>query len=320
MQIFFSQAGRHSFHAVMLFFLFLFLVPARTVFAEQNRTTAPRPQGTGWSFPASGGYAYQPEVDLDEAGSFSVHKLYIQSGPSFSPDRQRSISLVVGYGFDGYDFSGAGEGTLPLSWGDIHSLRLSLPVRLSQNGRWTFLAVPSFRISGEDGAEWNDAATGGGFAGFSYRFSDRLSLGPGIGVFSQLEDSTSIFPVLLISWQITDRLSLSTGSGIAATRGPGLSLNWKQSERWELHAGGRYEKLRFRLGNDGPSPDGIGEDTSFPLFAGASCHFTERTRLTLLGGFSLAGELRLEDADGRLLVEDRYDPALFMGISFHLRL
>ena len=136
--------------------------------------------------------------------------------------------------------------------------------------------VPSFRVTKESGADTGDATTGGGFAGFSYRFSDRLTIGPGIGVISQIEDSASVFPVLIIDWKISDSLSFSTGRGLGATLGPGLILNWEPYSKWTFSLGGRYERLRFRLDNDRIAPKGIGDDRAFPVFGGITYSFNRK--------------------------------------------
>jgi hypothetical protein len=71
--------------------------------------------------------------------------------------------------------------------------------------------MPSLRSTGESGASFDETLTGGVLAGVAYRFGDRLTLGPGLAVFSQLEDNASVFPFLIIKWKITKRLSLETG-------------------------------------------------------------------------------------------------------------
>ena len=179
---------------------------------------------------------------------------------------------------------------------------------------------PTLRFTAESGADLGDSIQGGGFAGFSYRFSDRLTLGPGIGTVTQIEDSASVFPVILIDWKITDRLSLSTGRGTGATLGPGLALNWRASRQCGLFLGGRYERLRFRLADQGAAPHGVGEDRAFPIFGGINFTLNRRFQLGLIGGFELGGELSLDDEGGNSVVKESYDPAPFIGLSFSLRL
>jgi hypothetical protein len=310
----------HTYLPTIIFLTFLFCFSQQLSAQEDRTLLTDYPEMKKWFFPTDGAYLHQFASDLDDGGSLSVNRFYIQTGSTFSPKPQQSISLVVGYEFNGYDFSEENNRAIPLFWDDIHSLRISLPVRWRKNSRWTLFAAPSIRFTGEQSADWGEAATAGGFAGFSYRINDRLIIGPGIGIFSQLEESTSFFPILLISWKITDRLSLRTGRGLAATLGPGLILNWKYTDTLEFHAGCRYEKLRFRLDDNGQAPEGIGEDTSFPLVFGATYHFNHNARLTLAGGAAFGGELRLEDDIGRLRVKDHHDPAPLLGLIFHYQM
>jgi hypothetical protein len=137
---------------------------------------------------------------------------------------------------------------------------------------------------------------------------------------TQIEDSTSVFPVLLIDWKITDRLSLKTGRGTGATLGPGLVLGWRASEKWSLSLGGRYERLRFRLDDQGFAPDGVGEDRAFPIFGGINYTHSRRFQLSLVAGVEVGGKLSLDDKDGNEIVSESHDPAAFIGLALSLRL
>jgi hypothetical protein len=275
---------------------------------------------TGWSTFLRGGYLHQFKTDIDNGGDFSVDRFFVQGGVTYSPQIQRSVSLALGYGYNGYDFSGSGGFGALQPWSNINSYRISTPVRWGFDDKWTLFFIPTLRFTAESGADLDDAAQGGGFAGFSYRFSDRLTLGPGIGALTQIEDSASVFPVLLIDWKITDRVSLKTGRGTGATLGPGLALDWRASEKWSLSLGGRYEKLRFRLDEQGLQPNGVGEDRSFPIFAGINYTHSRRFQVSLVGGVEVGGKLSVYDRDGNEIVRESYDPAPFIGLAFSLRL
>jgi hypothetical protein len=299
--------------------LILMFVPTVAAAGEPPaRRPGMRPQ-VGWSVFTRGGYVHQMDTDIDDGGSFSVNRFFVQGGPAYTTDKGTSISLAVGYGVDGYDFSGDTGFGGRKPWEDIHSLRFSIPLRWKVSEQWSGFVAPTIRSTGEKGADFNEAITGGGFAGFSYRFSDRLSIGPGVGVLTQLEDSTQVIPILVINWKITDTLSLSTGRGIGATLGPGLTLGWRPSRSWSFSIGGRYESLRFRLDEDGVVPNGIGDDRSFPIFAGVEYSFNPMLRISVLGGVETGGELRLEDENGRLITEESHNSAGFVGIAFGAR-
>ncbi|MGD9031527.1 MAG: hypothetical protein PVH02_02620 [Desulfobacteraceae bacterium] len=294
---------------------------SKTVQAQNRESVRNMPYGnTGWSTFLRGGYLHQFKTDIDNGGDFSVDRFFVQGGVTYSPQIQRSVSLALGYGYNGYDFSGSGGFGALQPWSNINSYRISTPVRWGFDDKWTLFFIPTLRFTAESGADLDDAAQGGGFAGFSYRFSDRLTLGPGIGALTQIEDSASVFPVLLIDWKITDRVSLKTGRGTGATLGPGLALDWRASEKWSLSLGGRYEKLRFRLDEQGLQPNGVGEDRSFPIFAGINYTHSRRFQVSLVGGVEVGGKLSVYDRDGNEIVRESYDPAPFIGLAFSLRL
>ena len=140
------------------------------------------------------GYLHQFDTDMDNSGSFSVNRANVRAGVSRVFDRNRITGLSFGYGYDGYDFSD----TAADPWSDIHSLSLALPVRWALADSWDLFLIPTIRSSGESGSSFTDSLSGGGLAGVSYRFGDRLTLGPGFGVLSQIEDDVSVFPILLM--------------------------------------------------------------------------------------------------------------------------
>jgi hypothetical protein len=302
---------------VVLSFLLVFGT-LQSIRADSSAPPKQAPAG-GWSSFIRGGAVHQFDTDLDDGGSYDADRFTIQAGSGYSWDRRTRTALALGYSYDGYSFSlGSGSGFAP--WEDIHSISLSLPTSIGIDESWSTFIIPSVRSSGESGADFDETVTGGLLAGFSYRFGDSLSIGPGIGIFSQLEDSATIIPILIIDWQITKTLSLDTGRGLGATLGPGLALNYRPNQTWNFAVGGRYEKLRFRLDKDGSIGGGVGEDQSFPLFGACTYNFTPKAQLSVVGGVELGGELKLEDKDGRTVDEQSYDPGVFLGLTFAVRL
>jgi hypothetical protein len=297
----------------------MFPFPSMSIARERSTGKVPPGPKSGWSTFLRGGYVYQSDSDIDNGVSFTANRLAIQGGLSYSPDYRLSVSLALGYGFDGYVFSGDEGFSRLRPWDNIHSFSISTPVRWVYDQEWSVFVIPMLRSTAESGIDLDDALTGGGFAGFAYRFSDRLTIGPGIGVMTQIEDDPSVFPVLLVNWKITDRLSLSTGRGLGATLGPGLILGWKAAQNWDFSLGGRFERLRFRLDKKGNAPGGIGQDRSFPLFGGVTHSFSPRAKASLLGGVELGGELLLEDETGNRIVKVDYAPAGFVGFTFSYR-
>jgi len=278
------------------------------------------PPAAGWSSFARGGAVYQFDTELDSGMEFSSSRFNIEAGAGYSWTRRNTVGLALSLSLDDYSFSsGSAESGSINPWDDIQTISLSLPVRWGVSEDWSSFFIPSVGSTGESGADFSDSVTGGFLGGFAYRFGDTLTIGPGIGVVSQLEDDATIFPILIIDWKITERLSLETGRGLAATLGPGLTLNYRVTPKWNLAVGGRYEKLRFRLDSEGEEADGIGEDSSFPLFASVTHRFNPKASVSLVGGLELEGELRQEDKDGNKIASESYDTATFLGLTFNVR-
>jgi hypothetical protein len=317
---YFNCFHRHARYAwALAALLTLSLCAAGAANAREIGTNDDGRPPAGWSLDVQGAFLHQLDTDIDDGGSFSVNRFFVEGGPRYTIGGGRQIGLSFGYGYDDYGFSGSQGFAALRPWDDIHSLRISLPVRWRLDRQWSLFASPTMRFTAESGADINDSLTGGVFAGVAYRVNDRLSIGPGIGVLTQLEDSASVIPVLVVNWKMTDTLTLSTGRGFGATLGPGIALSWKPVPKWEFSFGGRAESLRFRLDKDGKYPGGIGDDRAFPLFCGAVYSFSPRVQAGILVGAEVGGELRLEDKKGRKIAEQDHDTAGFLGISVSAR-
>ena len=83
----------------------------------------------GWSSYIRGGALHQFDADMDDGSRFSVNRYFIQGGLTYALDMRRSISVALGYGLDSYDFSGDGGFAAINPWENVHTMRLSMPVR-----------------------------------------------------------------------------------------------------------------------------------------------------------------------------------------------
>jgi hypothetical protein len=263
-------------------------------------------------FAIDGLAAAQGEADMDGGGSFTATRLYGRAGVLHQFDAG-SVGFFVSTGQIDYDFS---DTVAP--WGEVRDIGLSLPVRYTV-GRADIFVSPSLRYDYEDGADREDGQTAGAFLGFAWEFSDSLKLGPALGIFSELEsDDPNIFPAILVDWEITERARLTTGPTIGATQGPGLAFDYAITDKFRLGVAGRYENIRFRLDDDGPAPGGVGQDSSFPLVLTLDYEPFPGSRLAAFVGAEFGGEVRLEDASGRVVDTRDYDPAPIVGVAFRV--
>ncbi len=303
---------------------FIALIVISSLVPVSNASAQAPPAQNPWSFNVQGAMAHQSESDLKDAeGAFAVDRWFVSAGATYSWDRRNALGISIGGGKSDYEFNEETtqnellNGAVP--WGEIEEFRISAIARFKISETGNVIVLPTLRYNGEEGAESGDSQTWGLFAAAGWRINENLTIGPGFGVFSKLEDGTRFFPILFIDWNITDRWSLSTGQGLASSQGPGLTLDYKLSRVWTLGVAGRYENLEFRLGKDGPAPGGIGKDKSFPLVFMAKAKPSEKTSFNLFAGIEFGGKLKLKNEFDELIQESKYDPALIIGMTAELR-
>ena len=269
-----------------------------------------------WGPSLRGGSVYNFDTAMDKGGSFSVNRYFLEAGVARMWALDRMLAFSAGFGQDDYRFSG----TTAQPWNNIDNYRASLFARWGFNDKWVLFAGPSVRSYGESGVDLDDALTLALFGGVSYQFGDRLTLGPGIGIFEQIEEGVRYVPIILVNWRITENLSLETGGGLAATAGPGLSLVYAFSDKWKAGLTGRYEKKRFRLNGDNPvSPNGVGEDRNTPIVANLSYFFYPAGYVSGIIGYNFAGNLAIEDKNGTGLFDTDYEPSPQVGLVASFR-
>jgi len=279
-----------------------------------------QPQQAGpWFFRVDAAGAHQSEADLkDSTGGFSLDRWFVGAGVDFAFDRRTSLGISVGGGQSNYDFSddsGFGGGA---PWNKIDETRVSLSGRFGFGETGSIFIIPTLRYNGENGSSGSDS-TWGLFAAATWRINPDLTIGPGLGIFSRLEDGTKFFPILAIDWNITDRWNLSTGRGLASSQGPGLNLSYKLNDDWSFGVAGRYENAEFRLDDEGSAPGGIGRDQSMPIVFTARLKPNKQLDFSVFAGVEFAGKLKLKDAQDVLIEESKYDPALIVGATAELR-
>jgi hypothetical protein len=277
-------------------------------------------QARPWFFNIDLGGVHQSEADLkDNSGGFSKDRWFVGAGVDYAFNRRNSIGISVGGGQANYDFNdktGFGGGT---PWNKIDDSRVTLNGRFGFGETGSIFIIPTLRFNGEKDASSSDSRTWGVFAAATWKVKENLTIGPGVGIFSRLEDGTKAFPVLAIEWDINDRWNLSTGRGLASSQGPGLNLSYKLNEDWSLGLAGRYENSEFRLDDEGPAAGGVGRDQAIPLVFTANLTPTKKLTVSMFAGLQFSGKLKIKDSDGELVEESKYDPALLAGVSFNFR-
>ena len=173
-------------------------------------------------------------------------------------------------------------------------------------------------LTGEDG--FDDAFAGGGMVGASYRVSDTLTLGGGLALIRELENDVAVFPVFVVNWDFAQDWTLrNSQSTLGLGYGGGLEVAWAFADDWELALGLQYQWRQFRLDDSGTAPNGVGEELSLPLYAGATWEISPTAHLSMFAAVAVGGEIEVQDSSGNTISDQDYDPAGLLGARFTLR-
>ncbi len=270
--------------------------------------------GPDLSFTVYAGAESSLEADVEGGGDLDVFRMRFGVTGKAGLTRDLDLAVSIGYGLDLYDFSGTTRlgGIEP--WENIHTLSVGALLSLDMNNDWTVFAGPVFQFAREDNVDLDDSFIGGGVVGATYEVSSALTVGGGIGVVSQIEDDARFFPVIVLEWEISDTLRLTSQTTGAAGRS-GLELVYDLGNDWETAIGGSYDFRRFRLDDTGIAPDGVGEETRLPIRARLSYRAGNHFIIDLYAGIAMSSELSLEDTDGTLLGQEDVDPAGLLGVT-----
>lgn len=259
------------------------------------------------SFRLSVGYAHRFEADLDKAGRFSTDTTRIE----FSAQTELAQSLwwdnLVAYEFNHYDFTNTQQalsgGNFAVGgdpWQDIHFLTYIPSLRWKVDPQWTVFGGPVLQVGAESGADFSDGVSGGAIVGFLWVRDSNLSVGGAIAGVTRIEDKFGLAPIPLVNWRFGQGWFLRSGvPDFGARRGFGLEVGWG-NDSFELAGGAQYQRRRFRLDDDqSPGPkDGVGQETSAPVYGKLTFKLSKEASLDLFAGVSLAGELKVQDRNG----------------------
>ncbi|MBY5979984.1 DUF6268 family outer membrane beta-barrel protein [Ferrimonas balearica] len=170
------------------------------------------------------------------------------------------------------------------------------------NKEWQVIVAPRFQWAAAEDASLSDGFSYGVLAGGMYRVNEELQLGLGLSYLNDVNETKS-FPILLVKWQITDKLKLDNPFDPGFAGRAGLELSYRWNPHFELGVGGAYRSDRFA------AEQGAVEFEE-PLFFGRLSYFPSDTwNVTAALGYRAEGEMKWEgdglreqsqDLDGRM--------------------
>jgi hypothetical protein len=261
---------------------------------------------------------YQFDSDLDSGGSVDYAAVFASLRGNWTLDAHSSLGLGLRLDTEDWRFNDIGTlgGVQP--WDRVYRVGISIPYSYTTDGGWRWTFSPTVEYSGESDASISDSLEYGALVSAAKRFHPGLTLGLGIGVYDRI-DQTRAFPFLVVDWRITDRLRL-TNPLAAGPAGPaGLEISYTLGSGWEVGIAAAYRSFRFRLDENGPIPNGIGENQNVPFVARIGKPISDSLSFNLFVGATLAGNLNAEDRNGNRLYDVDRDPAALIGLSLTAR-
>jgi hypothetical protein len=257
---------------------------------------------------------YQLDTDLDHGGDFHWAAGIASGRVTRQFTSQFSAGLGLRYDYEDWKFSHpvAFGGAAP--WRHLNAPNISVDLGYAFDSDLRIGISPLFGWAFESGAKTSDALTYGAILAATKVFSPTLTLGAGVGVVRQIDD-TKVFPFVIVNWQIDDRWRLGNPFPAGPAGGAGLELVYAPDDRWEFAGGGAYRSTRYRLDDTGAAPGGVGENRFIPLFARVSRSFGPQTKVDFYAGIALAGRLKVEDANGATVAKDDYSTAPLLGLT-----
>ena len=253
------------------------------------------------------------KADLDGGGDFSANGVVAKGtlGRAFGPSV--TAGLTLSYAYEDWSFGTPNAFGVAAPWTSLNVPSIGANLRYRYSDQLFLFVSPQVAWNYESGASAGDGMSYGAAFGAIYSYSKTLTLGVGAAAFRQV-NRTSIFPFLIVNWDITDRLTLSNPLEAGPTGGPGVELSYSIDDRWDAGIGVAFRDTRFRLKRDGPTPNGIGEDKGVPVFAHVAYAPTKAFKLDFYAGAILNGRLKVLDSNGSTVTSSDYNAQPVLGI------
>jgi hypothetical protein len=278
---------------------------------------AAQAQGSDWRSFLSVSPVFE-EADLDAGGDVSVGGAILRLGTSkvFGDGNRAGVTLNYDYFDYSFDNPTAFGGIAP--WSIVQRFGVSAPLSFALRDGWNIGISPSVDWFRENGANTSDALVWGASFSAVKAFAGGNLLGLGVAAFEGIEE-TRFFPFPIIDWRFGPRWRLMNPLPAGPTGPAGLELDYLFDSGWSVGVGAAWRRTRFRLDDQGPAPNGVGEIAGAPVFLRAHRDFGQTFTLSLYLGAVAGGKMRVEDASGNLLREDDFDLAPIVGANVTLR-
>jgi hypothetical protein len=257
-----------------------------------------------------------PEFDLNSGGTADATWMMASVGVTKNLAPRTSLGVDISATRQDWNFnSPKAWGAVTEPWGTLHRWSVSVPYRSATSSGWFYTVAPGVELAAESGASNSDSLSYGATAFAAKMFSPGLMLGLGVSAWSGLEEA-SVFPFVVVQWQITEQLRLANPFNAGPAGPAGLELSWQASPALQLAAGGTVREFTSRLSaKNQVAANGLLEDSSMPLFVRASYTISKELQLDAYAGAALGGEFKIKNQQNQLVRTEEHDAMPFFAIS-----
>ncbi len=276
------------------------------------------PSSDGWRPFVSVTPIWQGNADFkDGPGEYSAWSAIVRAGITGPIGDGHRAGVTLNYDHTEYGFSSTTPfGAAP--WSTVQRTGVSVPLVFRVSPEWSVGVTPSADYFKENGADWGDSLAYGAILSGTRAFAPDRRIGFGIGVFEQIE-KTTVFPFIAVDWRFNERWRLVNPLPAGPTGPAGLEIDYRASSEWSLGLGAAWRSTRFRLAENGPVPDGVGEESGVPIFLRATRDFGRQSALNVYAGMIVGGKLSVDDPNGNQLQEAQFDPQPLLAATFSMR-
>lgn len=263
--------------------------------------------------PLQATYLNQFSNDDAGGGSVSVERFDFRGGVPLIRNEDNLLAIGFRYALDRYDFDGT-----TADWGSVHYANLGLASRWQVNDRWLWANYGVAGVAAEEGSNKSDGVTFNLISIAEYEVNDRLTIGPGVGISSKIDQDISVFPIIAIDWEINDEWTLGSGPSEVAVAGANVYLECrpkKFDDQWMFTAGVSYSGSTFKLSSNATTADGSAEERMASAYAAASYKMESGVKLSLIAGYHFFQSYGIFDNGGNELSKEILEDAPYVGVS-----
>ncbi len=254
---------------------------------------------------------YEDVGDLeDDLGNVEVDRYGMALRMDLIDEAGNLWAFRFGWEESDYDVSDSPTTAAEDALDDATVWSLSLVHQRRIDEKWSAFGGFGMQFGGASGVAFSDGRNFMGAVGGIYDVDEKLSVGLGIIVKEDFDDSTEFLPLPMLTYKVDDRT-------LIRWRGPRADVVRRIDERFSLRGFIAYERRQYRLDDDVPgAPDGSVDDTH--VLVGIGMDFSANEWLLFSGeiGLITAQEYEIQNSRGSEIdTIDGDDTGLFLGLS-----